>query len=208
MLSLMNEQLRRESLRPDALPLTTRAAEGLPRRRFTVAEIEALTDTGFFLEDDRFELIGGEIVPMSPKGIMHETVKVALSRVLMRALPDAVRIAGETTFRLSVDTFVEPDFVIYRTEDGLVGLKPSTCLLAIEVADSSLAYDLGRKAALYASFGVGEVWVIAAATRETHIMSGPGPNGYAGTHIVPAHEPLRFAFAPGIQFALSNLPAV
>jgi Uma2 family endonuclease len=47
---------------------TTQAAEGLPRRRWTVAEIERLTAAGYFHEDDRFELLGGEIVAMSRKG--------------------------------------------------------------------------------------------------------------------------------------------
>ena len=47
----------------------TRAAEGLPRRRFTVAEVEAMVEAGVMEEDERVELIGGELVPMSPKGI-------------------------------------------------------------------------------------------------------------------------------------------
>src|SRR5260370_1453118 len=50
----------------------TRAAEGLPRRRFTVAEVEAMVEAGVMEEDERVELIGGELVPMSPKGNQHE----------------------------------------------------------------------------------------------------------------------------------------
>ena len=46
----------------------TMAAEGLPRRRFTVAEVEAMVAAGVMEEDERVELIGGELVPMSPKG--------------------------------------------------------------------------------------------------------------------------------------------
>jgi hypothetical protein len=67
-----------EHLRPDRLPGTTQAAEGLPRRRWSVAEIEAMVERGVVLEDERFELIGGEVVPMSPKGARHEAVKKAL----------------------------------------------------------------------------------------------------------------------------------
>ncbi len=47
----------------------TSAAEGLPRRRFTVAEVEAMVAAGVMDEDERVELIGGELVPMSPKGL-------------------------------------------------------------------------------------------------------------------------------------------
>ena len=50
----------------------TSAAEGLPRRRFTVAEVEAMVAAGVMEEDERVELIGGELVPMSPKGSRHE----------------------------------------------------------------------------------------------------------------------------------------
>ena len=58
---------------------TTNAAEGLPRRRFTVRELERMTAAGILGEDERIELIGGEIVPMSPKGNQHEILKTALS---------------------------------------------------------------------------------------------------------------------------------
>ena len=55
----------------------TSAAEGLPRRRFTVAEVEAMVAAGVMEEDERVELIGGELVPMSPKGLEHEVLKTA-----------------------------------------------------------------------------------------------------------------------------------
>src|ERR1700757_778802 len=96
--------------RPERQPTTT-AAEGLPRRRFTVAEIEQITAAGIFLEDDRFELIGGEIVPMQAKGNHHEILKTALTLYWARKLPSDLLFTAETTFRLSVDTFLEPDFV-------------------------------------------------------------------------------------------------
>jgi Uma2 family endonuclease len=161
---------------PD-LSLTTQAAEGLMRRRWTVAEIEAMTQAGIIDEDERFELIGGEIVPMASKGIRHEVMKNALVYHLVRHAPDEFRFAVETTFRLSEDSFVEPDFVFYRTADGLAALNPRTALLAIEVADSSLRWDLGRKALIYSGFGVPELWVIDVVTQKTHVHRRPGIEG-------------------------------
>ena len=96
-----------------AVPRTTQAAEGLPRRRFTVADIEALVAAGRMDEDERVELIGGEVVPMSPKGNRHELLKIALLRRWYRAAPDDVEIAPETTFRLADDTYLEPDVVLF-----------------------------------------------------------------------------------------------
>jgi Uma2 family endonuclease len=116
----------------------TSAAEGLPRRRFTVAEVEAMVAAGVMDEGERVELIGGELVPMSPKGNQHEAVKAALLDRWYRLRPDEVRLAPETTFRLSEDTYLEPDVVIYPRATGLRGLTGPNALLVVEIADSSL----------------------------------------------------------------------
>ena len=156
----------------------TSAAEGLPRRRFTVAEVEAMVAAGVMEEDERVELIGGELVPMSPKGNHHEVVKTALLARWYRASPDDVLLTPETTFRLSEDTYLEPDVVIYPRASGIRGLTGANVLLVVEIADSSLSYDIGRKAALYASFGIRELWVIDAVRLTTRVFREPAADGY------------------------------
>lgn len=188
--------------------MTTLAAEGLPRRRWSVAEIEAMVAAGIIGEQERFELIEGEVVPMSPKGIRHELIKAALNRHWARRLPDGILFAPETTFRLDEDSFVEPDFVFYRASDGLAGLSPKTALLAVEVADSSLSYDLGRKALVYAAMGVREVWVVNAGSLVTHIHRGPGPDGFAETPKVAPDQPLTPDFAPELTATLARLELI
>ncbi len=113
----------------------TTAAEGLPRRRFTVAEVEAMVAAGVMEEDERVELIGGELVPMSPKGNQHEVVKIALLRSWYRVAPDDIELAPETTFRLSVDTYFEPDVVVYPSAMEPKDLKGPNVLLVVEIAD-------------------------------------------------------------------------
>jgi Uma2 family endonuclease len=159
-------------MRP-AAELTTSAAEGLPRRRFTIAEVEAMVAAGVMEEDERVELIGGELVPMSPKGNHHEVMKAALLRRWYRAVPDHLDLVPETTFRLSEDTYLEPDVVIYPRASGLRGLTGANALLVVEIADSSLRYDTGRKAALYASFGIRELWVVDAVRLTTRVFREP-----------------------------------
>jgi Uma2 family endonuclease len=156
----------------------TSAAEGLPRRRFTVAEVEAMVVAGVMEEDERVELIGGELVPMSPKGNCHEVLKAALLRRWYRAAPEEVDLVPETTFRLSEDTYLEPDVVIYPRATGIRGLAADNALLVVEIADSSLRYDIGRKAALYASFGIRELWVIDAVRLTTRVFRDPAADGY------------------------------
>jgi Uma2 family endonuclease len=117
---------------------TTTAAEGLPRRRFTVAELEQMTAAGILHEDERIELIGGEIVPMAAKGAHHEVLKTALNIYWARRLPADLLFTTPTTFRLSTDTYLEPDFVFYPKAGGWKGLSAATAQLVVEIADTSL----------------------------------------------------------------------
>ena len=188
-----------------ATPLTTNAAEGLPRRYFTFAELEEMTAAGILGEDERIELIGGEIVPMSPKGNHHEVVKAALNIYWARKLPSELLFITETTFRMSDDTYFEPDFVFYPKEGGWKGLGATTAKLVVEVADSSLGYDMGQKAALYANFGIAELWVIHAVTLQTRIHREPSPSGYRSILDLPPTETLVPAAAPALVVRLADL---
>ncbi len=180
---------------------STQAAEGLPRRRFTVADVEAMVAAGLMDEDERVELIGGELVPMSAKGNRHEMVKAALLDRWFRVRPDDCRLIPETTFRLSEDTYLEPDVVIYDRAKGLRGLSGDNVLLVVEIADSSLRYDTGRKAAFYASFGVRELWVIDAVRLETRVFRDPTSDGYRDTRSVSACDTILPVVA-AVVFAL------
>jgi Uma2 family endonuclease len=185
--------------------LITNAAEGLPRRRFTVAELEQMTVAGIIEEDERIELIGGEIVPMSPKGDHHEILKAALNHHWVPKLPAHLRLVTETTFRLTVDTYLEPDFVFYPKSSGIRGLSAATVPLVVEIADSSLGYDLGRKAGLYASFGIAELWVIDAVRFITHIHRNAMPEGYRSVIEMQPDQQLVPQVTPALAVVLGNL---
>lgn len=187
---------------------TTQAAEGLLRRRWSVDEVKAMVEAGVLDEDERIELIGGELVPMSPKGNQHELVKVALARYWYRNLPDAIELAQETTLYVNDIAFVEPDFVFYRKSTGLSDLKPASCLLVVEVADSSLRYDLDRKARLYATYGVRENWVIDAEKLITHVHRKADADGYSEIFEVAPANTLQLQFAPALNVALADLELV
>jgi Uma2 family endonuclease len=174
----------------------TSAAEGLPRRRFTVAEVEAMVAAGVMEEDERVELIGGELVPMSPKGNHHEVVKAALLRRWYRSAPEDVDLVPETTFRLSDDTYLEPDIVIFPRVSGIRGLRADNALLVVEIADSSLRFDMSRKASLYASFGVRELWVVDAVRLSTRVFREPAADGYRDARDFGPGDLLAPRFAP------------
>ena len=185
------------------VPLT-HAAEGLERRAFTVRDVIRMVETGVLGRDERFELIGGEIVPMSPKGIRHERLKTWLNLYLARNLPDSVLMTQETTLKLSENTFTEPDSVIYPRESGLENLSPETCLLAIEIADCSLSYDLGRKAQLYAEFAIAELWVIDVNAMTVTCHGRPAAEGYGTVETLDRQSVLRPANIAGFEISLSE----
>ncbi|MFN3548946.1 MAG: Uma2 family endonuclease [Mesorhizobium sp.] len=125
-------------------------------------------------------------------------------RQLARQLPDTIGFTPETTFRLSTDTFLEPDFVLYDTAVGLEGLNGPTCLLAIEIADTSLDYDKGPKALIFSGFGVTELWVIDAVTHVTTIHRDPTPTGYRRVVEVFPDNALTALKVPGLELRLAE----
>jgi Uma2 family endonuclease len=184
---------------------TTMAAEGLPRLALTVDDVYKMVEAGILDEDERVELIDGELVPMSPKGNHHEVLKARLTVLLARTMPADVMFAQETTFRLSTTTYLEPDFVFYREEQPLADLRGDNALLVIEVADSSLSYDRGRKARLYASFGIRELWVVDAVKIATHVYLDPASDGYRTVGEKGRNEALEPQLIPGLQVTLGSL---
>lgn len=198
--------VRRDLTRP-ALPWpdTTQAAEGMPRRPWTRAEIEAMVAAGIIDEDERFELIGGEVVPMSPKRARHEIVKLELNEHLQKSKGDDLWIGQETTLRLDELSFVEPDFCVFSRTIAPGNMRGYYVQLAIEIADSSLAYDTGRKIGIYAGYGIAEVWVVNAATLVTRIHRSLGAAGYSDILEAGPAETLRAAKAPSVGFCLEEL---
>lgn len=181
------------------------AADGLPRRLFTVAEVERMVDVGLIGEDERIELLEGELIPMSPRGDEHEICKTALNLYWGRRCPHDLLYSPETTFRLSVDTYLEPDFVVYPRHVGIRRLNGATALLAVEIGVSSLGYDLGRKARVYAQFGIPELWVIDPIQRVLTVMKRPASEGYGERTLWHAQDTVVPDLAPAFALRLADL---
>jgi Uma2 family endonuclease len=197
----MNVQLRR----PASLPLTTQAGEGLVRRRFSVAEIESMVVQGILAEDERLELIGGELIPMSRKGMRHENLRTELAFHMTRQVPAALRVAAEAQFNLDDDAYVVPDILVYPATKRVHSVRGPDALLVVEIADSSLGYELNTKAGIYAAYAVAEYWVINAQTLETRVHSGPSQSAYAEITTVPASGRPQARAVPEIAVTLADL---
>jgi Uma2 family endonuclease len=196
----MNERFTLPPRRP-----TTQAADGLPRWCWTVAEIERLVAAGFFTEYDQFELLGGEIVPMSPAGRRHEIIRIELGHRMARLAREDVIVAQEPQFNLSPDTFVKPDILVHPHAIKTYDLQGADALLVVEVAETSLSYDLKTKLSLYALHGVREYWVINAITLMTNVHRQPDGTAYAVKEEVPPHDRLVPLLAPELAVLLAEL---
>ena len=186
------------------LPHTTNAAEGMPRRSFTVAELERMVEAGILPEDERIELIGGEVAPMSPQGNWRELLKAALNDYWVRRTPDELRLVPDD-ISAHRRHLLKPDFTFYRKASGIQGLSPAAAPLVVEVSDSSLGYDLGRKAGLYAGFAIAELSVIDARGMRTHVHREPLREGYRTIAVFEADQLVEPQASPALAVTLADL---
>jgi Uma2 family endonuclease len=184
---------------------TTQAADGLPRWCWTVAEVERMAAAGYFHEYDRFELLDGEIVPTSPKGRRHEIIRIELGFRFSRLAPQDLIVAPEPQFNLSHDTYVVPDILVHPVAIKTPDVRGGDALLVVEVADTSLAYDLKTKRPLYATHGVREYWVINAVTLMTTVHRQPSGKTYAFTQEIAPDTALVPSLAQSLTVSLDAL---
>jgi len=196
----MNELPRQPKTRA-----TTQAAEGVPRLRWTVAEFERLAELGILTEEDRIELVGGELVPMSPKGNRHELVRGALHNWLRRNLPHEFDYHAEPGWRADGINYYEPDFVVGPAGFSPTGIRPADVLLVVEVAYSSLKFDTTTKADKYAVLGVREYWVVNARTLATKVYRGPSRKGYGSVVDVRSSKTLIPLLLPSLTVKIADL---
>jgi len=196
----MNEISRQPAARP-----TTQAAEGVPRLRWTLAEFERLTEVGILREDDRVELIGGELVPMSPKGDRDEIVRGAILNWLRRTLPNEYDLHAEPGWRASDADYFEPDFLIGPAGCNPTSIRPEDVVLLIEIAHSSLRFDTTAKAGGYGSLGVREYWVVDAETLATRVHGRPSAGGYGSVVELASREMLAASLVPALAVMLADL---
>ena len=113
-------------------------------RRFTLEEYHRLTEIGFFHEDERVELIRGELMQMAAKGTAHSTCSSNLLRELAKLVAERAELRCQDPITLPSGSEPEPDFaIVYSTTDNYLSAHPTPkdILLVIEIADSSLNYD-------------------------------------------------------------------
>lgn len=149
------------------------------RRLLTVDEYHRMGEAGILTDDDRVELIEGELVAMSPIGSEHVAATNALNRLLVLAVGDRAIVSVQNPVRLTQHSEPQPDFAVLKLRDYRAALpRPEDTLLAVEVANTSLDYDRTVKLALYASSGIPEVWIVDLTADLVEVYRLPAGDTY------------------------------
>ncbi len=146
-------------------------ATPLPRYRFTVAEYERMGEAGILGEDDRVELLAGEIIEMSPTGPVHAYSLALLTNHVAAWVGETALLSVQSPIRLDDASEPQPDLAVLRQRNYRAALPgPADVLLVIEVADSSRDYDRATKLPRYAAAGIPESWLadLVAGVLERH----------------------------------------
>lgn len=179
------------------------------RRLFTVDDYYRMAAAGVFAEDERVELIEGEIIEMSPAGSRHAGGIKKINALLGERMGNTpLIISVQDPIRLDDGTEPQPDIAVLRwRDDYYVGSHPTPddVLLVIEVADSSLVMDLVTKASSYARAGIPEYWVFDLVKNEMVVHAQPENDLYIEVRRVPPDESVSLRACPSIAISFSEV---
>jgi Uma2 family endonuclease len=177
-------------------------------RAFTVGEYYRMAEADILTEEDRVELVAGQIVAMSPIGSRHAACVKRLNLLMGKMVGDSMLIGIQDPIALDAYSAPEPDLVLLRPRaDFYAEAHPSAAdvLLAVEVADTSADYDREVKLPLYAQAGLPEVWLIDLQKSCIEVYSRPQGSAYQQRIEVTADATLTSPTIPPLALAAADL---
>lgn len=182
-------------------------------KRFTIEEYHRLADVGFLTEDDRVELIRGEIMQMAAKGTPHTNCCRDLLRELAALVASRAELQCQDPIVLPSNSEPEPDFAILRKRaDNYRFALPNAddVLLVIEIADSTIKYDQEVKVPLYAEAGIPDYWIFNLVKNHLETYSEPyqelrGSFGYGVKRIILPSNTVALSCFPDLSLDLSKV---
>ena len=181
---------------------------GAARRLFTRAEYHRMAEIGILGEDDRVELIRGEIVEMSPIGRRHVAFVNNLNQLLAVRLAGHAFVSVQNPVVLADDTEPQPDLAVIRHRPVPYKereIYPDDVRLLIEVAETSLAYDRTTKLRLYAEAGIPESWVVDCTAESIDVYRAPSTDGYRDTSRVAGAATIALQAFPDVALTTAEI---
>ncbi|HEX9641647.1 MAG TPA: Uma2 family endonuclease [Candidatus Krumholzibacteria bacterium] len=179
------------------------------RHLFTVSDLRRMVEAGIFAEDDRVELVEGEIVEMPPIGSHHSDVADVLTEMfasLAREIGFMTRIQGP--IKLDESSQLQPDIALLRRRGRAYRESlppPDEILLVVEVSDSTLISDQRVKAPLYARHGIPELWIVNLTSDSIEVYREPSVAGYSSRTISGRGEVVSPLAFPTLSFAVDDI---
>ncbi len=174
---------------------------------FSVDDYEAMVAHGILSENDRVELIRGEVLEKMTIGDPHAACVNRLNQWFVRHVGDNAVVSIQNPVRL-LDSVPEPDVTVLRPRADFYSSgkpRPADVLLLVEVSDSSLPFDRDVKGPLYAENGIAEYWVVKLQDICIEVHRRPQPDGrYADVRTVGRGESIEVAALPGCVFRVDD----
>ncbi|HVC62423.1 MAG TPA: Uma2 family endonuclease [Acetobacteraceae bacterium] len=192
----------------DTAPGDILSRHSVPRHRLTLDDYHRLGEARILGEDDRVELLEGQLVDMSPIGPRHALAVDALNESLIKAVAGRAWVRVQNPIELGDGTEPQPDFALVRRPwRGYPGAhpRPEDIFLLVEVADTSLETDRGAKLELYARAGIREFWIVDLTTDGVLVQRNPSGNRYESVTRVEPSGILEVKDLPGVMIPAASL---
>lgn len=180
----------------------------IAKRLFTVEEYYRMAEAGILPEDDRVELVDGEIVRMSPIGRRHAVCVNRAATFFIRSFGVGAVVQSQGPLRLSNWTEPQPDVLVFKPRDDFYARKQPAAadvLLLLEVAESSLSYDLQAKLPRYAAAGIPEVWIADLRNDVLKVHRAPAGSSYTTVLEFRPGETVAPEAFPQASFSVNEL---
>jgi Uma2 family endonuclease len=180
----------------------------LLRRRFTVEEYHQMAEAGVLSEDERVELIDGEIIEMAAIGSRHAAGVKRLNHLFSQRLGARALISVQDPIQLSASSEPQPDVALLRPQADFYAQghpQPTDVFLVVEVADTSVGFDRDLKAPLYAQAGIPEMWLANLTDDYVDVYRHPHPSGYQDVQRVQRGQRLTPEAFPDVELAVDDI---
>ncbi|MBI4317272.1 MAG: Uma2 family endonuclease [Chloroflexi bacterium] len=180
----------------------------LTRRRFTIAEYHQMAEAGILGEDDRVELIDGEVVEMAPIGHRHSSCVARLAEWFVLKMSDVANIWPRNPIDVGEYSEPQPDLVVLHRRADFYATghpTPADVTLVVEVADTSVAVDRRVKVPLYARGGIPEVWLVDVEQETVTTYRDPTTGGYQAAQVLRRGEWLAPAAFPDRTVGVADI---
>jgi Uma2 family endonuclease len=167
-----------------------------------------MVESGILYENDRVELIQGEIVEMSPIGTRHAACVKRLNRLFNRKLGDSVLIGVQDPVKLDDTSEPQPDVVLLQPREDCYESAPpqaSDIFLLIEVADTTVQYDQEVKIPLYAEDNIVEVWLVDINGQCVEVYREPTSDGYQNVQKFERGQTLSILVFPEVTITVNEV---